>query len=53
MKSCFVLLGGAATLVFLLGCGVSKPGSIESKVAKEIKSKMTVGGKGDKNPIPY
>jgi mono/diheme cytochrome c family protein len=37
----------------ILGCGVSKPGSIESKVAREIKSKVTIGGKDDKNPIPY
>src|SRR4051812_8014638 len=35
------------------GCQVSKPGSIESSVAKTIKSKMTVGGKDDKNPIAY
>ena len=53
MKRCSVLFAGGAILAFILGCGVTKPGSIESRVAKEIKSKVTIGGKGDKNPIPY
>src|SRR5437016_5797419 len=53
MKQLLILLSGTVILVFLPGCGVSKPGSIESTVAKEIKSKVTVGGKDDKNPIPY
>ena len=53
MKRCLVLFASGAIFTVLLGCGVTKPGSIESKVAKEIKSKMTIGGKDDKNPIPY
>jgi mono/diheme cytochrome c family protein len=53
MKKWVVLLGSGAILAFLLGCGVSKPGSIESRVAKEIKSKVTIGGKDDQNPIAY
>ena len=53
MKRCLSLFGGCAILTFLLGCGVSKPGSIESTVAKEIKSNVTIGGKDDKNPLPY
>jgi mono/diheme cytochrome c family protein len=53
MKKCLSLFGSAIVAVSLLGCGVSKPGSIESRVAKEIKSNVTVGGKDDKNPIAY
>jgi len=53
MKRDLILLASAAVLPFLLGCGVTKPGSLETKVAKEIKSKMTVGGKDDKNPVAY
>src|SRR4051794_15487952 len=53
MKKCLAWLGATTISVSLLGCGVSKPGSIESKVAKEIKSNMTVGGKDDKNPVAY
>lgn len=53
MKRFSVLFASAGILAFILGCGVSKPGSIESKVAKEIKSKVTIGGKDDKNPVAY
>jgi len=53
MKRCLVLFASGAILAFILGCGVTKPGSIESRVAKEIKSKVTIGGKDDKNPIAY
>src|SRR3954462_4387993 len=52
MKKITVLLIFAVALV-LIGCQVSKPGSIESSVAKTIKSKVTIGGKDDKNPIAY
>jgi mono/diheme cytochrome c family protein len=53
MKKWLVWLASGAVLVLLVGCGVSKPGSIESRVAKEIKSNVTIGGKDEKNPIPY
>ena len=53
MRKSLILLSATVILVFLVGCGVSKPGSIESRVAKEIKSNMTIGGKDDKNPVPY
>ena len=50
----FLFLVGASVIIFgFSGCGVSKPGSIESRVAKEIKSNVTIGGKDDKNPIAY
>ena len=53
MRKLLVLLGSAGLTIAFAGCGVSKPGSVESSVAKEIKSKVTVGGKNDKNPIAY
>ena len=42
----------AASLFLVFGCRVSKPGSVESEMAKEVKHKITVGGKDDLNPIP-
>jgi mono/diheme cytochrome c family protein len=33
------------------GCRVSKPGAMESKMATEVKHKMTVGGKDVPNPV--
>ena len=53
MRKSLVLIGSAIITFVLIGCGVSKPGSIESEVAKQVKTKMTVGGKDDKNPIAY
>jgi mono/diheme cytochrome c family protein len=40
------------SLVFLCGCKVSKPSAAESEMAKEVKHKITVGGKDTPNPIP-
>jgi cytochrome c553 len=34
------------------GCRVSKPGDVETKLTKEVKHKMTVGGKDVPNPLP-
>ena len=45
-----LLLSFAATLV-ITGCKVSKPGSVESALMKEVKKTVTVGGKDVKNPI--
>jgi mono/diheme cytochrome c family protein len=53
MKRILPVAMSALVIIGLAGCGVSKPGSVESTVAKEIKSKVTVGGKNDKNPIVY
>ena len=33
------------------GCRVSKPGAMESEMAKDVKHKITVGGKNTPNPI--
>lgn len=46
---CRVLWG--CFLLIISGCRVSKPGAIEGKVAKEMKHKITVGGKDVSNPI--
>lgn len=39
-------------LALLAGCKVSQPGNIENAVAREVKQKITIGGKDWKNPIP-
>jgi mono/diheme cytochrome c family protein len=33
-------------------CKVGKPGSVENKVMKEVKTRMSIGGKDDQNPVP-
>ncbi|MFL6301476.1 MAG: c-type cytochrome [Terriglobales bacterium] len=53
MKSILVSIASAFIILTIAACGVTKPGSMESSVAKTIKSKVTVGGKDDKNPIAY
>lgn len=50
MSSTTRLLICAALLT--CGCRVSQPGDLESKIAKEVKHKMTVGGKDVTNPVP-
>ena len=42
----------ACLFFFICGCGVSKPGKTESKIANAVKHKMTVGGKDVQNPLP-
>jgi mono/diheme cytochrome c family protein len=44
-----LLLAGCALLIS--GCRVSKPGAVETEMAKEVKHKITVGGKDDVNPV--
>jgi mono/diheme cytochrome c family protein len=41
-----------ATLLSSYACKVSKPGSIETNVMKEVKTRMSIGGKDDPNPVP-
>ena len=41
----------AGSLLLVGGCRVHKPSGIESEMAKEVKHKITVGGKDDVNPI--
>lgn len=35
------------------GCKAGEPGKMEKSVVTEVKHEMTIGGKDDKNPIPY
>ena len=45
----------AGTLIVMAafaGCKASGPGNFESAVAKEVKQKITIGGKDWKNPTP-
>src|SRR5689334_11653653 len=41
-----------SSAILLSSCKVSQPGSVESSVMKEMKQKVTVGGKNDANPVP-
>jgi mono/diheme cytochrome c family protein len=47
------VFGIAVIGVSLTACKVSQPGNVESSVAREIKQRVTVGGKDVKNPIAY
>ena len=40
-----------ALLVGLAGCRVAQPGAVEKLVATRIKQDLTVGGRGDQNPL--
>jgi len=42
----------AGMVLFTCGCGVSKPGNAESKIASQVKHRMTIGGKNVPNPLP-
>ena len=42
----------AGMVLFTCGCGVSKPGNAESKIASEVKHRMTIGGKNVPNSLP-
>jgi mono/diheme cytochrome c family protein len=41
-----------ALLSSIAGCRASGPGNFESTVAREVKQKITIGGKDWKNPAP-
>jgi mono/diheme cytochrome c family protein len=44
--------GALLAISSLAGCKASGPGNFESAVAKEVKQKITIGGKDWKNPTP-
>ena len=50
MRSAWKLLLVSA-LLLSSGCRVSKPGAMEGEMAKEVKHKITVGGKNVPNPL--
>lgn len=41
-----------SVLSVLTGCAAHQPGTIETRVAQFVKRKVTVGGRGDPNPLP-
>jgi mono/diheme cytochrome c family protein len=41
----------AAALLATAGCRVSPPGRLEGAVAAQVKRRLTVGGRGDANPV--
>lgn len=47
-----LFLSIAAALTLLAGCKASGPGNFETAVAREVKQKITIGGKDWKNPTP-
>jgi len=47
-----VLVTSGLMVLAIAGCKASGPGNFESAVAKEVKQKITVGGKDWKNPTP-
>jgi cytochrome c len=41
----------AAALILLSGCSVSRPGKFETRLMTNVKRRVTVGGKSDRNPL--
>ncbi len=39
-------------LLFLTACQATPPGRFERAVAAEVKRSITIGGRGDRNPLP-
>ena len=52
MRQTFPAVAVACAVLLLSGCKVSQPGSVETKLMTQMKQKVTVGGKDDKNPVP-
>jgi mono/diheme cytochrome c family protein len=54
MRAVFQILVSLSVALCLLmaGCKVSPPGALERSVASQLKRRVTVGGKSDKNPFP-
>jgi cytochrome c553 len=42
----------AAALILLSGCSVSQPGKFETRFMTNVKRRVTIGGKKDRNPLP-
>ena len=41
-----------AALVFLAGCQVRAPGTLETRLMQSTKRRLTIGGRSDVNPVP-
>jgi len=46
------LILALSSALLLSSCKVSQPGSVENSVMKQVKQRVTVGGKNDANPAP-
>ena len=46
-------IGCCAVLLLITGCGVSQPGHAESAMMSWLKHKITVGGRGHRNPLGH
>jgi mono/diheme cytochrome c family protein len=53
MSKRLMMLGASGLMLALAACKVGQPGNLETSVVQGVKKKITVGGKNDKNPIPY
>lgn len=45
-------ISSIAVLVFLTGCEVRTPGTIETRLMQSAKRRLTIGGRSDVNPLP-
>jgi hypothetical protein len=41
-----------AALIFLAGCEVRTPGTLETRLIQSTKRRLTIGGRSDVNPLP-
>ncbi len=48
----YLRIASLGLMLSLTGCSVSQPSAFERSVAREVKQKITVGGKRDVNPLP-
>jgi len=50
----YLVVTGAVLLIILIsGCKVAGPWKVERDVIQAAKHRVTVGGKADKNPLPF
>ena len=52
MRSCLYLVV-ASTVVLTCGCKVRPPSKMESSFVIGVKHRITVGGRSEKNPLPF
>jgi hypothetical protein len=51
-QSAIVALAGICSVLFPAGCQVRRPGSMETAIVQGFKRNLSVGGKGEINPLP-
>jgi len=45
-------ISSMVALVFLAGCQVRTPGTLETRLIQSTKKRLTIGGRSDVNPLP-